>query len=170
MTWRRTNTCASRRTSRRSSSAHLGRVQPGPDRGVKQAGFRVLVTAYMPAVLVEIGFGTNPAEARYLASSAARNARSPRRSPKRRPISGALRAPREHRGPVSATPASLSVEAAGLQFQNPIVLAAGTAGYGRELAEVMNLDRLGGLVTKAVSVEPRSGAASAACSRVQWRG
>ncbi len=49
----------------------LGDVHPGPDRGVKQAGFRVLVTAYMPAVLVEIGFGTNAAEAHYLASSAA---------------------------------------------------------------------------------------------------
>jgi N-acetylmuramoyl-L-alanine amidase len=45
----------------------LGRVHPGPDRGVKQAGFMVLVRAYMPAVLVEIGFGTNAAEARYLA-------------------------------------------------------------------------------------------------------
>ena len=44
----------------------LGKIHPGPDRGVKQAGFRVLVTAYMPAVLVEIGFGTNAAEARYL--------------------------------------------------------------------------------------------------------
>jgi N-acetylmuramoyl-L-alanine amidase len=33
---------------------------------VKQAGFRVLVTAYMPAVLIEIGFGSNPAEAAYL--------------------------------------------------------------------------------------------------------
>jgi N-acetylmuramoyl-L-alanine amidase len=33
---------------------------------VKQAGFRVLVTAFMPAVLVEIGFGTNKAEATYL--------------------------------------------------------------------------------------------------------
>jgi dihydroorotate dehydrogenase (NAD+) catalytic subunit len=38
------------------------------------------------------------------------------------------------------------------------MLAAGTAGYGRELADVVDLDALGGLVTKAVSVEPRSGA------------
>ena len=44
----------------------VARVHPGPSRGVKQAGFRVLVTAFMPAVLVEIGFGTNPAEAGYL--------------------------------------------------------------------------------------------------------
>jgi N-acetylmuramoyl-L-alanine amidase len=35
---------------------------------VKQAGFRVLVTAFMPSVLIELGFGTNAAEARYLAS------------------------------------------------------------------------------------------------------
>jgi dihydroorotate dehydrogenase (NAD+) catalytic subunit len=52
---------------------------------------------------------------------------------------------------------NLAVEAAGLRFQNPVVLASGTAGYGRELAGVMNVDRLGGLVTKAVSVEPRHG-------------
>ncbi len=45
----------------------LGHMHPGPDRGVKQAGFRVLVTAYMPAVLVEIGFGTNAEESRFLA-------------------------------------------------------------------------------------------------------
>jgi N-acetylmuramoyl-L-alanine amidase len=48
---------------------HLALVHPGPSRGVKQAGFRVLVTAFMPAVLVEIGFGTNAAEAELLASS-----------------------------------------------------------------------------------------------------
>lgn len=53
---------------------------------------------------------------------------------------------------------ALAVEVAGLVFQNPVVLAAGTAGYGRELAEVVRLDRLGGLVTKAVSPEPRHGA------------
>ncbi len=46
----------------------LARIHPGPNRGVKQAGFRVLLTAFMPAVLVEIGFGTNPTEAQYLAS------------------------------------------------------------------------------------------------------
>ncbi|HEX4468929.1 MAG TPA: N-acetylmuramoyl-L-alanine amidase [Gemmatimonadaceae bacterium] len=45
---------------------HLATMHPGPNRGVKQAGFRVLVTAFMPAVLVEIGFGTNKAEAAYL--------------------------------------------------------------------------------------------------------
>jgi N-acetylmuramoyl-L-alanine amidase len=33
---------------------------------VKQAGFRVLVTAFMPAVLVEIGFGSNASEATYM--------------------------------------------------------------------------------------------------------
>jgi N-acetylmuramoyl-L-alanine amidase len=48
----------------------LGRIHPGPSRGVKQAGFVVLTTAFMPAVLVEIGFGTNVAEARYLATPA----------------------------------------------------------------------------------------------------
>jgi len=52
----------------------------------------------------------------------------------------------------------LAIEAAGLRFQNPILLASGTAAYGRELAGVMDLDALGGLVTKAVSVEPRPGA------------
>jgi dihydroorotate dehydrogenase (NAD+) catalytic subunit len=52
----------------------------------------------------------------------------------------------------------LGVEAAGLAFQNPVLLAAGTAAYGRELADVMPLERLGGLVTKAVSLEYRGGA------------
>jgi dihydroorotate dehydrogenase (NAD+) catalytic subunit len=45
----------------------------------------------------------------------------------------------------------------GHSFQNPILLAAGTAGFGRELDGVMDLDRLGGIVTKAVSLAPRAG-------------
>ena len=50
-----------------------------------------------------------------------------------------------------------SIEVAGIVFQNPVVLAAGTAGYGRELDDVVDLNRLGGVVTKAVSPEPRQG-------------
>jgi dihydroorotate dehydrogenase (NAD+) catalytic subunit len=53
---------------------------------------------------------------------------------------------------------SLAVQVAGLHFQNPIVLAAGTAAYGRELEGVVDLRALGGIVTKAVSPEPRAGA------------
>lgn len=45
----------------------------------------------------------------------------------------------------------------GTDFQNPILLAAGTAGFGREVAGVIELDALGGLITKAVSPEPRAG-------------
>jgi dihydroorotate dehydrogenase (NAD+) catalytic subunit len=54
----------------------------------------------------------------------------------------------------------LAADVAGLSFQNPLVLAAGTAAYGRELADVIDLGRLGGIVTKAVSLQPRHGAPS----------
>ena len=53
---------------------------------------------------------------------------------------------------------ALSVSCAGIEFQNPIVLASGTAAYGRELADIVELDALGGLMTKAVSLLPRPGA------------
>jgi dihydroorotate dehydrogenase (NAD+) catalytic subunit len=53
---------------------------------------------------------------------------------------------------------ALEVEAAGLRFQNPLLLASGTAAYGRELDGVIDVDALGGIVTKAVSVRPRAGA------------
>ena len=53
--------------------------------------------------------------------------------------------------------APLARDVFGVRFQNPILLASGTAGYGRELDGVMELDQLGGLVTKAVSLQPRVG-------------
>lgn len=58
------------------------------------------------------------------------------------------------------TPATgpLGVSVGSLFFRNPIVLPSGTAGYGHELAGVIDLDRLGGFVTKAVSMAPRPGA------------
>ena len=53
--------------------------------------------------------------------------------------------------------ASLSRDVFGQRFQNPVLLASGTAGFGRELDGVMCLERLGGIVTKAVSSLPRKG-------------
>ena len=50
-----------------------------------------------------------------------------------------------------------AVQLFGTTFQNPILLAAGTAGFGRELDHVIDLDLLGGIVTKAVTPEPRQG-------------
>jgi dihydroorotate dehydrogenase (NAD+) catalytic subunit len=49
------------------------------------------------------------------------------------------------------------IQAFGTQFQNPVLLAAGTAGFGREIDGVINVASLGGLITKAVSPKPRTG-------------
>ncbi len=45
----------------------------------------------------------------------------------------------------------------GRKFQNPVLLAAGTAGFGNEIAGVTDVTRLGGLVTKSISLRPRAG-------------
>lgn len=51
----------------------------------------------------------------------------------------------------------LSTRLLGEEFQNPVLLAAGTCGFGRELEDVLDLDALGGFVTKSVTLEPRMG-------------
>ena len=61
--------------------------------------------------------------------------------------------------PGGAVPAA-SPRIFGVAFQNPVLLASGTAGFGREVRGVIDLDALGGLVTKAVTPEPRRGHAA----------
>lgn len=51
----------------------------------------------------------------------------------------------------------LSTEVGPLRLQNPILTASGTFGYGLEFAERADLRRLGGLVTKGLSLEPLAG-------------
>ena len=52
----------------------------------------------------------------------------------------------------------LSVAIGALRFRNPIIAASGTFGYGVEFAHLLDLNRLGGLVTKGLSLEPIEGA------------
>jgi dihydroorotate dehydrogenase (NAD+) catalytic subunit len=53
--------------------------------------------------------------------------------------------------------ADLTQHLFGVEFQGPALLASGTCGYGQDYADLIPLDRLGGIVTKAVSLEPRRG-------------
>ena len=52
----------------------------------------------------------------------------------------------------------LSVAIGALRFRSPIIAASGTFGYGLEFAPLVDLNRLGGLVTKGLSREPMGGA------------
>lgn len=54
-------------------------------------------------------------------------------------------------------PLDLSVNIGGLKLKNPILLASGTVGYGNEIAEFTDLNKLGGIVTKSLSLKPRKG-------------
>jgi dihydroorotate dehydrogenase (NAD+) catalytic subunit len=51
----------------------------------------------------------------------------------------------------------IATRVAGLDFRNPVVLASGTAGFGIEIEDVVDLDAVGGISTKAVSIAPRKG-------------
>jgi len=51
----------------------------------------------------------------------------------------------------------LSVKIGSLELANPVLLASGTVGYGNEISEYIDLAKVGGIVTKSVSLYPRKG-------------
>jgi dihydroorotate dehydrogenase (NAD+) catalytic subunit len=54
----------------------------------------------------------------------------------------------------------LSTEVAGFSLKNPVICASGTFGYGEEFSQLIDLNQLGGLVVKGLSIEPMEGAAA----------
>lgn len=52
---------------------------------------------------------------------------------------------------------SLEVDFAGVRFKNPVLVASGTFGFGREFARIYDLSLLGGICVKGTSLEPRKG-------------
>ncbi|MGA3263832.1 MAG: dihydroorotate dehydrogenase [Terracidiphilus sp.] len=51
----------------------------------------------------------------------------------------------------------MRVSLAGLDLVNPVIAASGTFGYGIEFEEIVSLERIGGFVTKGISLEPMAG-------------
>jgi dihydroorotate dehydrogenase (NAD+) catalytic subunit len=51
----------------------------------------------------------------------------------------------------------LSVNIAGIRFQNPVIAASGTFGYGREYQGLIDVSHLGGICTKGLTFHPRPG-------------
>jgi dihydroorotate dehydrogenase (NAD+) catalytic subunit len=52
---------------------------------------------------------------------------------------------------------NLTVEIAGLKLKNPVMTASGTFGYGEEYSEFVDLNMLGAIVVKGISLEPMEG-------------
>lgn len=52
---------------------------------------------------------------------------------------------------------SLKVKLGSLELQNPVMVASGTFGYGEEYARLIDVTRLGALITKSITLAPRSG-------------
>ncbi len=51
----------------------------------------------------------------------------------------------------------LSVNIGGIELKNPVLTASGTFGYGEEYSDYVDLNRLGGIVVKGLSLEPYEG-------------
>jgi dihydroorotate dehydrogenase (NAD+) catalytic subunit len=55
------------------------------------------------------------------------------------------------------TKPDLSIDLAGIKLKNPVLTASGTFGYGEEFAEFVDLNRLGGVIVKGISLKPIKG-------------
>jgi len=51
----------------------------------------------------------------------------------------------------------MSVELAGIKMRNPVMTASGTFGYGAEFAEYLDLESIGAMITKGLSLKPKAG-------------
>jgi dihydroorotate dehydrogenase (NAD+) catalytic subunit len=51
----------------------------------------------------------------------------------------------------------ISIDIAGIKMKNPVMVASGTFGWGKEYSEVMDLSKLGAIVTKTITLKPREG-------------
>ncbi len=60
------------------------------------------------------------------------------------------------REPLTSEP-DLSVQIAGVNFQNPVIASSGTFGFGTEYESVFDVNRLGGISSKGLTLEPRQG-------------
>ena len=60
------------------------------------------------------------------------------------------------RAPLTSEP-DLSVKIAGVNFQNPVIAASGTFGYGSEYASLIDVNALGGICSKGLTLEARAG-------------
>jgi dihydroorotate dehydrogenase (NAD+) catalytic subunit len=52
---------------------------------------------------------------------------------------------------------NLAVTIAGIKMKNPVMTASGTFGYGKEYTELLDLNQLGALITKGISLKPMEG-------------
>jgi dihydroorotate dehydrogenase (NAD+) catalytic subunit len=56
-----------------------------------------------------------------------------------------------------STPPSANVDIAGIKLKNPVMTASGTFGYGEEFAPYLDLNAIGAVITKGLSLAPKAG-------------
>ena len=52
---------------------------------------------------------------------------------------------------------NMTVDIAGIKLRNPVMTASGTFGYGEEFADYVDLERIGAIITKGLSLKPKAG-------------